>query len=125
MCIRFDLVALTDCTNLSVTDDLDKATLKARLRWWLTMADKIDEGTPVSRRTALVAQSALGQFQVRLISSLSLRRLHAYCHPVRPFARGVPSVTTHIYCKSGIELHLQTYNNTIPYHLILRALAGH
>ncbi|KAI0000567.1 hypothetical protein BJV77DRAFT_1063946 [Russula vinacea] len=48
------------------TDGLNKTTLKARLRWWLTMADKIDEGTPVSRRTALVAQSALGRFQVRL-----------------------------------------------------------
>jgi len=46
-----------------VTDDLNKTTLKARLCWWLTMADKIDEGTPVSRRTALVAESALGQFQ--------------------------------------------------------------
>jgi hypothetical protein len=44
-------------------------TLKARLRWWLAMADKIDEGTPVSRRTALVAQSALGQFQVRILDS--------------------------------------------------------
>lgn len=71
MCIRFNLVAQADCTTLSVTDDLDKTTLKARLRWWLTMADKIDEGTPVSRRTALVAQSALRQFQVRLIPSRS------------------------------------------------------
>jgi hypothetical protein len=30
------------------------------------MTDKTDEGTPVSRRVALVAQSALGQFQVRV-----------------------------------------------------------
>lgn len=79
------------------------------------MADRIDEGTPVSRRTALVAQSALGQFQVRLVT-LSLRRLHAYCYPVRIFAREIPSVTTHIYGKGGIELHLQTYNDIIPYH---------
>jgi len=49
------------------TDALDKSTLKARLRWWLAMADKTDEGTPVSRRIALVAQSALGQFQVRVV----------------------------------------------------------
>jgi LETM1 and EF-hand domain-containing protein 1 len=53
--------------SLSATDDLDKSTLKARIRWWLTMADKSDEGTPVSRRIALVAQSALGQFQVRVV----------------------------------------------------------
>ena len=33
------------------------------------MADNIDEGTPVSRRTALVAQSALGQFRVRIFDS--------------------------------------------------------
>lgn len=51
---------------LSGTDDLGQSTLKARLRWWLTMADKTDEGTRVSRRIALVAQSALGQFQVRV-----------------------------------------------------------
>ena len=31
------------------------------------MADKTDEGTHVSRRIALVAQSALGQFQVRVV----------------------------------------------------------
>jgi LETM1 and EF-hand domain-containing protein 1 len=49
------------------TDGLDKSTLKARIRWWLTMADKTDEGTPVSRRIALVAQGALGQFQVRVV----------------------------------------------------------
>jgi LETM1 and EF-hand domain-containing protein 1, mitochondrial len=51
---------------LSATGDVDKSTLKARLRWWLTMADKTDEGTPVSRRIALTAQSALGQIQVRV-----------------------------------------------------------
>jgi len=45
------------------TDGLDKSKLKARLRWWLTISDKTEEGTPVSRRMALVAQSALGQFQ--------------------------------------------------------------
>lgn len=53
-----------------MTDDLNKATLKARLRWWLTVADKIDAGTPVSRRTTLVAQSALGQFQVCIFDFL-------------------------------------------------------
>jgi len=52
---------------LSATAGLDKSTLKARLRWWLTMADKADEGTSVSRRIVLVAQSALGQFQVRVV----------------------------------------------------------
>lgn len=34
------------------------------------MADKTEEGTPVSRRVALVAQSALGQFQVRVFYSI-------------------------------------------------------
>jgi len=42
-------------------------TLKARLRWWLAKADKTDEGTAVSRRIALAAQSTLGQFQVRIL----------------------------------------------------------
>ena len=51
---------------LSATAGLDKSTLKARLRWWLTMTDRTDEGTPVSRRIVLVAQSALGQFKVRV-----------------------------------------------------------
>jgi hypothetical protein len=47
---------------------LNKTTLKSRLRWWFnfTMTDK---GTPVSRRTALVALSAFGQFQVRIFDS--------------------------------------------------------
>ena len=58
-------VAQSDFLLLSATAGLDKSTLKARLRWWLTMIDKSDGGTPVSRRIALVAQSALGQFQVR------------------------------------------------------------
>lgn len=52
----------------SLTDGLNTTTLKARLRWWLTTADRTDEGTPVSRRVALAAQSALGQFQVRVLS---------------------------------------------------------
>ncbi|KAI0001290.1 hypothetical protein BJV74DRAFT_766424 [Russula compacta] len=51
-----------------LTDGLNTTTLKARLRWWLTAADRTDEGTPVSRRVALAAQSALGQFQVRVLS---------------------------------------------------------
>jgi len=46
-----------------VTDGLNTATLKARLRWWLITADKTEDGTPVSRRIALTAQSALGRFQ--------------------------------------------------------------
>jgi len=46
-----------------VTDGLSTTTLKARLRWWLTKADEANEGTAVSRRIALAAQSALGQFQ--------------------------------------------------------------
>lgn len=45
-----------------VTDGLNTTTLKARLRWWLTTADKTDEGSPVSRRIGLAARSALGQF---------------------------------------------------------------
>jgi hypothetical protein len=54
---------------LSVTDGLDKTTLKARLRWWLTRAGRTDEGTPISRRTVLATRSALGQFQVRILDS--------------------------------------------------------
>jgi len=50
-----------------VTDGLSTATLKARLRWWLTTANKTEDGTPVSRRIALAAQSALGRFQVRTL----------------------------------------------------------
>jgi len=46
-----------------VTDDLNTTTMKARLRWWLTTADKTDEGTAVSRRIALAARSALDKFQ--------------------------------------------------------------
>ncbi|KAF8462234.1 hypothetical protein DFH94DRAFT_640706 [Russula ochroleuca] len=73
------------------TDGLNKTTLKARLRWWLTMADKIDEGTPVSRRTALVAQSALGQFQVRIFDSYTVCPSEDLAliviQPVRIFAR--------------------------------------
>ncbi|KAI9511142.1 hypothetical protein F5148DRAFT_402926 [Russula earlei] len=46
-----------------VTDGLNTATLKARLRWWLTTADKTDNGSPISRRIALTARSALRQFQ--------------------------------------------------------------
>ncbi|KAI9449402.1 hypothetical protein BJY52DRAFT_1307592 [Lactarius psammicola] len=45
-----------------VTDGLNTTALKARLRWWLTTADKTDEGSPVSRRIGLAARSALGQF---------------------------------------------------------------
>ncbi|KAF8270247.1 hypothetical protein EI94DRAFT_1571874 [Lactarius quietus] len=45
-----------------VTDDLNARILKARMRWWLTTADKTDEGSPVSRRISLAARSALGQF---------------------------------------------------------------
>lgn len=45
-----------------MTDGLNTTALKARLRWWLTTADKIDEGSPVSRRIGLAARSALGQF---------------------------------------------------------------
>jgi hypothetical protein len=33
------------------------------------MVVKIDEGTPVSKRTALVAQNALGLFQVRIFDT--------------------------------------------------------
>jgi len=51
------------CERGVVTDGLNTTTLKARLRWWLTMADKTDEGTAVSRRIALAARSALGKFQ--------------------------------------------------------------
>ncbi|KAI0256312.1 hypothetical protein BJV78DRAFT_1358280 [Lactifluus subvellereus] len=46
-----------------LTDGLNTATLKARLRWWLTNADRIDEGTAISRRITLAAQSALDKFQ--------------------------------------------------------------
>lgn len=76
---------------LSTTAGLDKHTLNARLRWWLTMADKTEEGTPVSRRIALAAQSALGQFQVRVFYSIYtyFRRSHAHCHhPVTILTRG-------------------------------------
>ncbi|KAH9058808.1 hypothetical protein EDB87DRAFT_1563871 [Lactarius vividus] len=45
-----------------VTDGLNTTTLKSRLRWWLTIADKTDEGSPISRRIDLAARSALGQF---------------------------------------------------------------
>ncbi|KAH8995729.1 hypothetical protein EDB92DRAFT_159415 [Lactarius akahatsu] len=45
-----------------VTDGLNTTALKSRLRWWLTIADKTDEGSPVSRRIDLAARSALGQF---------------------------------------------------------------
>ncbi|KAH9176773.1 hypothetical protein EDB89DRAFT_1939827 [Lactarius sanguifluus] len=45
-----------------VTDGLNTTALKSRLRWWLTIADKIEEGSPVSRRIDLAARSALGQF---------------------------------------------------------------
>ncbi len=37
------------------------------------MADKTEEGTPISRRMALVAQSALDQFQVRMFDSHMVR----------------------------------------------------
>lgn len=60
------LCAQTDFPSPSVTDGLNTTTLKARLRWWLTMADKTDDGTAVSRRIALAARSALGKFQVRI-----------------------------------------------------------
>ncbi|TFY59212.1 hypothetical protein EVG20_g7874 [Dentipellis fragilis] len=40
---------------------LDSEKLKARLRWWLTNADKADAGDAVGRRIALVARNALGQ----------------------------------------------------------------
>jgi len=45
-----------------MTDGLNTNTLKSRLRWWLTTADKTDEGSSVSRRIDLAARSALGQF---------------------------------------------------------------
>ncbi|KAH9046884.1 hypothetical protein EDB84DRAFT_1463972 [Lactarius hengduanensis] len=45
-----------------VSDGLSTTALKSRLRWWLTIADKTDEGSPVSRRIDLAARSALGQF---------------------------------------------------------------
>ena len=48
-----------------MTDGLNTTTMKARLRLWLTMADKTGEGTAVSRRIALAARSALGKLQVR------------------------------------------------------------
>ncbi|KAA1474262.1 hypothetical protein DENSPDRAFT_840837 [Dentipellis sp. KUC8613] len=41
--------------------NLDSEKLKARLRWWLTNADKADAGDAVGRRIALVARNALGQ----------------------------------------------------------------
>jgi len=48
-----------------VSNGLSTTKMKARLRWWLTTADRSNEGTPVSRRIVLACQSALGQFQVR------------------------------------------------------------
>jgi len=74
---------------LSVTNGLDKPTLKARLRWWLTIANKTVEA-PVSRRIALVTQSALGQFQVRVLDSFVIQKTtRAHCrHPVRVLIRG-------------------------------------
>lgn len=46
-----------------VSNGLSTTKMKARLRWWLTTADRSNEGTPVSRRIVLACQSALGQFQ--------------------------------------------------------------
>jgi hypothetical protein len=58
--------------------------MKARLRWWLTTADRSDEGTPVSRRIVLASQSALGQFQVRYSTrDFVFGRPLAHCRSVR------------------------------------------
>ena len=54
---------------------MNTATLKARLRWWLTNADRTDEGTAISRRITLAAQSALDKFQVRVLDPHVVYRL--------------------------------------------------
>ncbi|KAH9978976.1 hypothetical protein BGW80DRAFT_708445 [Lactifluus volemus] len=46
-----------------LTNGLNTSTLKADLRWWLINADRTEEGTPVSRRIALAAQSAWDKSQ--------------------------------------------------------------
>ncbi|KAI0268797.1 hypothetical protein BC834DRAFT_867242 [Gloeopeniophorella convolvens] len=45
-----------------IAEGLSTKALKARLRWWLTEADRGDEGTVVSRRITLASQSGLGKF---------------------------------------------------------------
>jgi hypothetical protein len=65
MCIWCTSVAQADCTHLSQYG-LNKTTLKAV--WWFTMANKIDETTPVSTRT----RSVLGLTMVCSSEDLTL-----------------------------------------------------
>ncbi|KAH9083897.1 hypothetical protein EDB83DRAFT_2332008 [Lactarius deliciosus] len=71
-----------------VTDDLNTTALKSRLRWWLTIADKTDEGSPVSRRIDLAARSALEYLNLDQAFWITLRMF--YC------GSGIAPICDHI-----------------------------